>query len=244
MSVARTTQRNLCELMTQGYLGRGLVVGLDERAANWIQLYWLTGRSENSQSRIFSSKGERLFTEPTDPTKVPDPRLVIYDAMARNGGHCVVSNGHQTLPVTTALADGQTLEQALASWQYEPDAPNNTPRITGVFSFDQSRPVIELAILHRSPTSTTCERSFYPYGFSEIPQGTGYGITTYSGDGNPLPSFRGPPILLPLKGSIEAIARSYWDGLDTQTRVALAVKSISRQSGASTIRIINRFKKV
>ena len=78
------------------YPGRGLVLGRDE-SGDWLQIYWIMGRSENSRNRRFISEGGELRTEPVDPTTVEDPSLIIYRAMAEQGKQYLVTNGDQTL---------------------------------------------------------------------------------------------------------------------------------------------------
>ena len=43
-------------------------------------------------------------------------------------------------------------------------------------------------------------------------------------DGDPLPSFQGEPILLPLKGDVEEIANTYWNELDKDNRISLGIR--------------------
>jgi hypothetical protein len=129
----------------------------------------------------------------------------------------------------------------LSDRTYEPDGPNFTPRITGLFDLRlQGPPTGQFLILQKSRFGDTCERRAYEL---ELAPGFGYGITTYSGDGNPLPSFRGDPLLFPVLG-IEASLNAFWDALNPDYRVAMACKAIDRKTGRSMIFVENRFTAV
>jgi len=255
-SILRTAASNLEALTKNPYPGRGIVVGLDDSGQFLVQVYWIMGRSENSRNRIFGNEGGRLFTEAADPSKVKDPSLIIYNAMCEtlspdDGEISVVSNGHQTDHVKHAYFNGETLGRAMQPsvpepdrpnvTEYEPDGPNFTPRITAVSSWMNGTAHVEMAILRKSPWNDACDRHLYEFG--DIGKGFGYCITTYSGDGNPLPAFQGEPYLLPLGGDANFIAGTYWDALNADNRVSLAVKFIPK-SGPSHTAIVNRYSKV
>lgn len=236
-----SAQANFERLKSNPYPGRGIVVGLNESGTKLVQVYWITGRSENSRNRVFGYKNGRLFTEPADSSKMKDPSLIIYNAMDERG-HCyVVSNGDQTDTIIRGTYTGHKFYHALCAHQFEPDAPHYTPRIAAV-SYTSGKPRMEMAILKKSPRSGGCERIFYC--FDELEKGYGFCLTTYSGDGHPLPSFAGDPLLLPLVGDAEAIAETFWGALYEPNRIALAVKSIDVVSGKSSIIVRNRFVKV
>ncbi len=235
--------RNFEALKENPYPGRGIVLGFSPTIQALIQIYWIMGRSPNSQNRVFSSNNNgRLFTEAADPSKVTDPSLIIYDAMLEwNKETFVVSNGHQTNIIGRITGnDKVNFEHALSDWGYEPDEPNFTPRITGVCEL--KHPFLQLSIIRRSALSDYPERFQFQYSVGH--GNLGHCLTTYSGDGNPLPSFQGEPLLLPLVGGIEEIRDTYWNALNPDNRVSLAVKSIAFPFGQSTISIVNRFSKV
>jgi hypothetical protein len=204
------------------------------------------GRSENSRNRIFVATGGDLRTAPADASKVKDPSLIIYRAMAeaKSGGFFVVSDGDQTDTVISGDRKNMLFEQGMRCRGYKPDAPNFTPRITAVFSKRLISPVAEILVLKKSKFGKGCDRllyrhdSFYP--------GFGFCVTTYSGDGNPLPSFCGEPYLLPLPGTIKDVADDMWEALNEANRVSLAVKFISAKEGNdfSEIFIINKYSAV
>jgi hypothetical protein len=215
-------ENNLLALKKNPYPGRGIIVGMDETGKYLIQVYWIMGRSENSRNRIFViEKNGVLKTAPFDPVKVKDPSLIIYTAMAETLTHYAVSNGHQTLDALSIKGLGSSLEK----WEYEPDNPNYTPRISALLEPRVFAPQIaELSLLKKSPFSDECDRYLYKLAIPD--PGLGYCITTYNGDGDPLPSFTGDPYLLPLAGGIEDIAQTIWDSLNKDNKVSLAVKFI------------------
>jgi IMP cyclohydrolase len=222
------------------YPGRGLVIGRDARG-DWLQLYWIMGRSPNSRNRRFIAEGGVLRTEPVDLAALEDPSLIIYEAMLERAGLFLVSNGDQTRTISQAFAEGDEtwrFERALAGREREPDAPNYTPRISGLLDLREREARVALAILRANeldPAHT--DRSvFRP---APPPAGLGLGLTTYAGDGSPLPPFRGEPLWLPLEGDAEATLERYWAALDAENRVALAVKRIPAGGGASALRLCN-----
>lgn len=221
------------------YPGRGLVIGLEASGEAWLQVYWIMGRSPNSQNRIFVAEGGELRTEPHDLSAVEDPSLIIYEAMLELPGLHLVSNGDQTRTVADALAAGGSFEAALATREREPDAPNYTPRISGLLDLRAAEPRLALSILRANDadSSETDRITFRP---APPPPGLGLALTTYQGDGSPLPPFRGDPLWLPLEGGAEAVAARYWQALDGANRVALAVKRIPVDGGASRIWLHNR----
>jgi len=235
------TRRNLEALKNNPYRGRGIVVGLDETGRFLVQIYWIMGRSANSRNRVFASDAGRLWTEAADPAKVADPSLIIYNAMRETKDLYVVTNGDQTDTIIEAALAGEDFRQALNTRVYEPDAPNFTPRISAVCSLSHGAPVAELAVLKKSPFGNGCDRHFFRY--EQFSPGIGYCITTYLGDGNPLPSFRGEPLALPLEGDAQAIARTMWDALNAENRVSFAVKFIEIATGRSAIIVLNQYRK-
>lgn len=246
-------QANLFALGQNPYPGRGFVVGLDGAGENLVQVYWIMGRSENSRNRIFGHEGTGcLFTEAADPSKVKDPSLIIYNAMGEirsiGARYAVVSNGQQTDAVLDGLCKSIGPHRSLLTYQYEPDAPNFTPRITAVSYWAETASALyesgaEIVLLRKGHggNKQSCDRFLFTYGALE--PGLGYCLTTYSGDGSPLPSFYGEPLLMPLEGGMEQLANTYWYSLNEENRVSLAVKFIPRE-GPSKVHIINKYSKV
>lgn len=233
---ARLAQNNFSKLRRNPYPGRGIVAGLDETSTYLIQVYWITGRSENSRNRVLKSDDNgRVYTEAADAAKMKDPALVIYNAMRERKPYFIVSNGDQT--DTVADSNSHFLNEALQDRTYEPDAPNFTQRITAMSSFSDL-PHVQLSVLRKSMFGEQCDHVLYQL----VPApGYGYCITTYAGDGDPLPSFRGDPLILPLIGGMEKIAHTYWNALNRTNLVSLAVKFIELKNGHSSIYIINKY---
>jgi hypothetical protein len=221
------------------YPGRGLAVGRSAAGDAWLEVYWIMGRSENSRNRRFVAEGGTLRTEAVDASRLADPSLVIYEAMLELPGVYLVSNGDQTRTVRDALAAGGRFEDALATREREPDAPHYTPRISALLDLRAGAPALALSILRASPgdPAQTDRTTFRP---APPPPGFALGLTTYEGDGDPLPSFRGDPLWLPLEGTPEQVLERYWEALDRANRVALAVKRIPAGGGSSALLVRNR----
>lgn len=246
--MTENAKHNLALLAENPYPGRGIIVGLDDTGKNMVQIYWIMGRSENSRNRIFEhDKDGRLLTVPADPTKVKDPSLIIYNAMLESVENFhsyrafVVSNGCQTNDITLNHSDAVSFYHTMDKFIYEPDAPNFTPRISAI-SYREETFITKMSILKRSSFGDGCDRAHY--FFNQFEKGFGHCITTYDGDGDPLPSFSGVPYLLPLAGDIDQIAETMWDVLNEDNRISLAVKFIDVTNGESTIKVINKFNKI
>jgi hypothetical protein len=237
MNVHKMATRNFEQhLRANRYPGRGLVIGRTE-SEDWAMIYWIMGRSENSRNRRFVSDGEILRTEPIDAGKVANPELIIYEAMLTLPGTYLVSNGDQTRTLANAISAGGRFDEALCTREREPDAPNYTPRISGMLRLLDKKCPVTLSILKANAADPDLTDRF-TYRPAPPPPGFGYGLTTYMGDGDPLPSFNGDPLLLPLRGSAEALLAEYWQALDKENRVALAVKWLA--GGKSRTLLQNR----
>tara|TARA_B100000029_G_C17254910_1_gene844204 strand:+ start:22 stop:591 length:570 start_codon:yes stop_codon:yes gene_type:complete len=188
------------------------------------------GRSDNSRNRVFKYKDYILSTEAANPTLVEDPTLIIYNAMRGIGHNIIVSNGSQTDIIYNKLMLGSSFLTSLENVKYEPDAPNYTPRISGYL--DKNIKSINLSIIKRNHTGDI-DHHFYCY--SNVALGYGYCITTYTGDGDPLPSFQGEPIIVPLEGDITQITNTYWNELDSNNRISI----MGRED--DDVMIINRY---
>ena len=222
------------------YPGRGLVVGKAASGEAWQQVYFIMGRSPNSRNRQFAVDGSSLETQPFDPSKVEDPSLIIYEAMLESENRFLVSNGDQTRTLHDGLRRGESMRDALSCREREPDAPNYTPRITGMLDLQSGDASISLSVLKANKINPefTDRHYFYPGAPSD---GIGYGLTTYMGDGNPLPTFIGDPLLLPLKGSVEETLEAYWEVLDKDNRISLAIKEIALDGSSSRIVFKNKY---
>ncbi len=226
-------------LKNNAYPGRGIILGKSD-TGEWIEVYWIMGRSNNSRNRVFTSHDGILQTQAADPAKVEDPSLIIYNAMKERDSSFIVTNGSQTDVIDEGLQQGKTFEESLLSQSHEPDSPNFTPRISGCLHLKGEYPRAMLSIIKASPFSEDhSEHHFFHY--ASIADGYGYAITTYQADGNPLPSFEGTPFLLPLHGDANQIAETFWDVLNDANKISLAVKTIDPVGLESTTRIINKY---
>ena len=220
------------------YPGRGLIIGRSAGGDAWLLLYWIMGRSDSSRNRRFAIEGPVLRTEPVDPTRLVAPELIIYPAMLELPGIYIVANGDQSRTIHDGLRGGGTFETALATREREPDAPNYTPRISGMLDLN-GPPVLSLSVL-RANQADPAHTDRLTYRPDPPPPGLGLCLTTYMGDGDPLPAFSGDPLLMPLEGGAEEVMGTYWDALDEENRVAIALKWVTRD-GSSELMAINRF---
>ncbi len=228
-------------LRANAYPGRGIVIGMSPDSGHLIQVYWIMGRSENSKNRIFVREGTSVKTEVFDAAKVVDKSLIIYNAARIVKKSHVVTNGDQTDTIAEHIAKNGTFESAISSRTFEPDAPNYTPRISGIADLGDTLHSYKLSILKsigNNPNHVT--RHIFAYE-KPIP-GVGHCIHTYIRDGNPLPSFSGEPYLVSLFDSIEETADFYWNLLNPDYRVSILVKFIDPGTGDFDIRIINKHK--
>ena len=217
------------------YPGRGIVLGRNHESS-WIVIYWIMGRSSNSRNRIFTHENGILRTEAADSSMVEDSSLIIYNSMRDLDDYIVVSNGKHSDTICKGLEDGKSFYTAFNSEKHEPDPPNYTPRISGIIQREEGAMV--LSIISKSIFSVEqSEHRFCRY--TDINPGYGYCLTTYMSDGNPLLSFKGDPLLLPLQGNAEQIAKYYWQGLNQDNRISLAVRELT-QTGEDRLRITNR----
>jgi len=239
MSAKDNAKNNFIEkIQNNPYPGRGIVIGRSDEST-WQIIYWIMGRSTNSRNRRFVAENSTLRTEPVDLSLLTDPSLIIYDAMLELKGLYMVSNGDQTRTIYDSIKNGKTFVDGLMSRDREPDSPNFTPRISGIIDAKGQTPIVTLSILKASKINPdVSDRYFFRPSYPQC--GFGYGLTTYMSDGNPLPSFSGDPILLPCEGSGEEILDKYWNALNQDNRVSLAVKTINLTSNKSSIALRNR----
>ena len=221
------------------YPGRGIVIGKSEDGKCAAFAYFIMGRSENSRNRVFSVKGEDVVTEPYDYAKVSDPSLIIYAAIRRAAGKLIVTNGDQTDTIYDGITAGGDMRSALRTREFEPDAPNLTPRISGVLDFDGGFSY-EMSILKSADTEgTECNRYFYEYKSLD---GVGHFIHTYVTDGNPIPTFQGEPERVAIPSDIDEFTSKIWNSLNESNKISLYVRYIDLASGEETSRLINKNK--
>ena len=199
-------------LRARPYPGRGILLGAAPDGAP-VCAYFIMGRSENSRNRVFERTPDGIRTRAFDEAKMTDPSLIIYHPVRRTERGLIVTNGDQT----DTIRDGHGFVAALRTRTFEPDAPNWTPRISGLLGGDGS---YKLSILRAAdPEGQRCIRCFYEY---EPAPGEGRFISTYEGFGSPLPSFSGEPVAVevPELGAME-LARRIWAALNEANRVSL-----------------------
>ena len=230
------------DLGSNPYPGRGIMLGLSADGKNAVAAYFIMGRSENSRNRVFVEDGDGIRTKAFDPSKMKDPSLIIYAPVRVYGPNTIVTNGDQTDTVYAGLTKGLSFSEALRSREFEPDAPNYTPRISGMMTIEDGAYSYQLSILksaHGCPDS--CER--FTYDYASPLAGEGHFIHTYETDGDPLPSFRGDPKTIELgeeDNDIDTFTKKLWDALNEDNKVSLFVRFISVADGTRHTRIINR----
>ena len=227
-------------LEKNAYPGRGIVIGKSEDAKCAVFAYFIMGRSENSRNRVFVERDGALYTEPFDFAKVSDPSLIIYSAVRKIDNKIIVTNGDQTDTIYDAIAAGGDMRSGLRTREFEPDAPNLTPRISGVLNFADGDFGYEMSILKSAtPDGRACNRYFYEY--SAI-NGLGHFIHTYMEDGNPLPTFLGEPERVCIGADIDEFANDIWNSLNPDNKISLYVKYIDLATGAEETRLFNKNK--
>ena len=120
------------ELKENAYPGRGIIIGKTPDGTKAVTAYFIMGRSENSRNRVFVTEGEGIRTEAFDPSKLSDPSLIIYAPVRVLGNNTIVTNGDQTDTIYDLMNKQYTFEQSLLTREFEPDAPNYTPRISAI----------------------------------------------------------------------------------------------------------------
>lgn len=209
-------------LENNSYPGRGIILGQSACGRYAALAYFIMGRSDNSRSRIFIDGGDRLDISIYLPERLSDPSLILYTPMRIFQNNIIITNGDQTDTVYDALNSGSTFEQALCTRSFEPDAPNFTPRISGIQTFENDSFYYKLSILKADdPHGERCARMFYRY---EPCAGQGRLIHTYMCDGAPLPSFEGEPEPVDIPADIDEFARSLWPALDVDNKISLYVR--------------------
>ncbi len=222
------------------YVGRGIVIGRSDSGKKAVFAYFIMGRSENSRNRIFKEEGDDLMIYPFDASKVEDPSLIIY-APVRTMKDCViVTNGDQTDTVFEYLKKGKTFEEALETREFEPDAPNFTPRISGILHFSDKDFTYKLSILKSADEKgSACNRYTFSYTSRN---GLGHFIHTYNCDGNPIPTFTGEPERVQIPDDMEEFAKTLWDNLNESNKISLYVRSIDLATGQYEKVLINKNK--
>jgi len=251
-------------LEKMAYSGRGIVIGMTPSGKPFIG-YSLTGRSPSSQARILVQKerSKIIRTEVTDQKWLEkgNPALLLYPAIipfkevmiAGNGAHTklIYSFVVNSLKNSGCINPMNVLESAFKEpffeydekedrWiditTYEPDPPNNTPRISAcVFKSHGAMYIV------RCNEKGEKEQEIHKI---DLKPGLGKIITTYSGgNGEPLKPFTGKPLSAEISSErVEEIAESLYAAIrgpeEYNYRVAVAVVMINK--GIFETKIINR----
>ncbi len=242
------------ELRSNRYPGRGIVIGRTKDGTKAAAAYFIMGRSENSRNRIFVEDGEGIRTQAYDPAKLKDPRLILYAPVRVRGNQTIITNGDQTDTIFEGMEHQLTFEQSLRSRSYEPDAPNYTPRISGILHLENGQFHFALSILKRpaglsgedtgsdgqsaEAKEDPCER--YTFAYRACIPGEGRFLHTYRGDAAPLPPFEGEPKRVAIPDTIDACTDLIWENLNEENKVSLFVRYLDLASGKYESRIVNK----
>ena len=215
-------------LSANEYPGRGIILGKsgDGRA---VFAYFIMGRSINSRNRIFEVCKDDIKTKAFDESLLSDPSLIIYSPVRVFGKNTIVSNGDQTDTIYKYLNEQKTFEDALYTRTFEPDAPNFTPRISGLIDIENGLR-LKLSILKSDNGNESQSLRFF-YNYDNPKCGEGFFIHTYKENGEPLKSFEGEPKKVNLKGNIDKLTESLWNSLNTDNKISLAVRYIDISTG-------------
>ena len=229
------------QLKGNAYPGRGIIIGKTPDGTKAVTAYFIMGRSSNSRNRVFVEDGEGIRTEAFDPSKLEDPSLIIYAPVRVLGNKTIVTNGDQTDTIYDLMDKQQTFEQALRTREFEPDAPNYTPRISGIMHIENGKYNYAMSILKsNNGNPDACNR--YTFAYTNPVSGEGHFIHTYMQDGNPLPSFEGEPKLVDVADDIDAYTQLLWTSLNENNKVSLFVRYIDIATGKYETRIVNKNK--
>lgn len=220
------------------YVGRGIVVGRTRDGSKAAIAYFIMGRSENSRNRVFREEGEDVVIYPFDESKVEDPSLIIYSPVRVFENKVIVTNGDQTDTVYDFVRAGKSFKEALEIREFEPDAPNFTPRISAMLTLGEEDFSYEMSILKSiDEEGSGCAR--YTYSYPAM-AGLGHFIHTYENDGNPLPTFQGEPHRIEIPDSAEEFLDDIWKNLDEKNKISIYVRYIDLKNKEITNKLINK----
>lgn len=229
------------ELKNNSYPGRGIIVGKSADGNSAVCAYFIMGRSSNSRNRIFVEDGDGIRTQAFDESKLEDPSLIIYAPVRVLGNKTIVTNGDQTDTIYELMNKQMTFEQSLREREFEPDAPNYTPRISAIMKVSDGSYNYAMSILKSADGDPeSCQR--FSFAYSNPANGFGHFIHTYKCDGDPLPSFEGEPKKVEIPDSIDEFADTLWSSLNEDNKVSLFVRYINIVTGETKSRILNKNK--
>ena len=229
---------NLNELLSSNsYPGRGILLGRSADNKKAVMAYFIMGRSANSRNRIFAETEDGIRTRAFDESKMTDPSLIIYHPVRTVGDTTIVANGDQSDTIRDGLLSGEVFAQSLRKRTFEPDAPNYTPRISGILHGDGSYALSILKSADGDPAS--CRRQFF--GYESPLAGQAHFIHTYQCDGDPLPAFEGEPRQVAISApNAETLAQEMWKNLNEDNKVSLFVRYIDLETREIETVIINK----
>ena len=244
-------------LSRTSYPGRGIIIGTAADSERAFLFYFIMGRSENSRNRVFVTDGTGIRTKAADPSKLTDPSLIIYSPVRTFANCTIVTNGDQTDTIFDMLKTRQqgefdtlsygksihAFDKALRSRTFEPDAPNYTPRISGLAYVNDSRLRYALSIL-RSNDGDPMGVKRFTFTYEAMTPGEGHLIHTYADDGEPLPSFGGEPVTVEIGDDLTKAADTVWEALNEENKVSLFAREINLKGGSNRTIIINKYDEV
>ena len=226
------------ELKENAYPGRGIVIGKSEDGKYAVTAYFIMGRSENSRNRVFVTEGEGIRTQAYDPSKLTDPSLIIYAPVRVLGKETIVTNGDQTDTIYEGVSKGLAFEQSLRSREFEPDAPNYTPRISGMLTVENGRFDYQMSILKsNNGNPAACNR--YTFSYENPVAGEGHFIHTYVTDGDPIPTFVGEPERVAMLDDMDEFTDMLWNSLNDANKISLFVRYTDIEDGSYEQAVIN-----
>ncbi len=221
------------------YPGRGIIIGKSADGKKAVTAYFIMGRSVNSRNRVFTATEDGIKTEAFDPSLLTDPHLIIYSPVRVLGNKTIVTNGDQTDTIYELMDKQQTFEMSLRGREFEDDAPNFTPRISGIMHVENGKFNYAMSILKSADgDDSSCQR--YTFSYENPIAGDGRFIHTYMGDGNPLPSFEGEPEKISIPDDIDQFTDLLWNSLNEDNKVSLFVRFIDIATGEATTKIVNK----
>ena len=226
-------------LRENAYPGRGIILGKTPDGKNAVIAYFIMGRSVNSRNRVFEATADGIRTKAFDESKLSDPHLIIYSPMRVLGNKTIVTNGDQTDTIYDHMDRQETFEQSLRTREYEDDAPNYTPRISGIVHMEDDSFNYAMSILKSADGNPDSVHRF-TFSYNNPLCGEGHFIHTYMGDGNPLPSFEGEPEKIATVDDIDAFTDMLWNSLNEDNKVSLFVRYINVETKQATDRIVNK----
>ena len=221
------------------YVGRGIIIGRTPDAKKAVTAYFIMGRSANSRNRVFEEVKDDVMIKPFDESKVEDPSLIIYHPLRVDDKKIIITNGDQTDTIRDFMKTGMCFQCALRTRSFEPDAPNWTPRISGLVDIEDDFTYKMSILKSANAEGTSCNRYFFEY---EGLAGQGHFIHTYMTDGNPIPTFIGEPERLLISDDIEELTSEIWENLNEENKISLYVRYTDIKTGEYDKRIINKWR--